>query len=171
MVATKEKLIEIAQKEALFPYHGFILGDDSNIKLIIDLFPKWNIIDADCSWCAAFVYYCLRMSGYKIPYSPNECITCSLVGCGGFEEFALNNKRIEYFKFSETNPEIGDIVIFDNVFSNEEHDHMGIIIDKNEEYIFTAEGNIPGRNSSGIVKRKIDNHIRCYIRIPDAFVY
>ncbi|MBR4372715.1 MAG: hypothetical protein IKS92_16825, partial [Victivallales bacterium] len=63
----------------------------------------------------------------------------------------------------------GDIVIYDRVFNNHEHDHMGIILQKQENTILVAEGNI--HNMSGIIERPIDEHIRAYIRIPDGYKY
>ena len=65
--------------------------------------------------------------------------------------------------------EAGDIVIYDRVFENREHDHMGIILEKREHTIIAAEGNI--NNKSGIIERSIDGHIRAYIRIPDGYQY
>lgn len=168
----RNRLIEIAYNKATIPFHGYVNGNESNLDPIIRLFPKWNIKDADSSWCASFVYYCLIEAGFDIPYSPKGCKSCSLAGCGGFEEFAIYDKEIEYHKRNdEFDVEAGDIVIYDNVFLNEENDHMGIIIEVNNDFLIVAEGNIPGENTSGIVKRRMDEHIRCYIRIPDDYKY
>lgn len=132
--AIKSNLIDIAKRKALLPFHGTINNIDSNLKPIIDLFPKWSVKDADNCWCSAFVYYCLVESGFEIPYSPKECVTCSLAGCGGFLEFAIKDNRIDYI--TDINlPNIGDIVIFDYLFCNKEHDHIGIIIVIQDNYI------------------------------------
>ena len=87
---------------------------DTNIQPMIDLFPKWNVKEADKKWCAAFVYYCCIEAGFKIPYSPKECVSCSLAGCGGWEDFAINDKRMEYYFGNDTTfvPEAGDIVLY-----------------------------------------------------------
>ena len=69
----------------------------------------------------------------------------------------------------EFSTEPGDIVIYDRVFENREHDHIGIVIEKNENSILAAEGNVDNR--SGIIERPIDEHIRAYIRIPDGYKY
>ena len=45
--STRSYLAQIARKEAMLPFHGNIDGAKSNIKPIIDLFPKWNVTDAD----------------------------------------------------------------------------------------------------------------------------
>ena len=46
---------------------------------------------------------------------------------------------------------------------------MGIVLEKREDKILAAEGNLDNR--SGIIERPIDEHIRAYIRIPDGFQY
>jgi hypothetical protein len=169
---TRQKLVEIAREQAQMPFHGYIEGKESNIEPIIKHFPKWNIRDADKSWCAAFVYYCCIKAGFVIPYSPNECVTCSLAGCGGWEEYAIGDSRIEYHNKDETFvPEEGDIVLYDRVFISQEHDHIGIILEVNDDVINVAEGNTFNDNISRVIKRPIDEHIRAYIRIPNGYKY
>ena len=169
---SKEKLAAVAYLNACLPFHGYTDGAETNLEPIIRLFPRWNVRDADKSWCAAFVYYCLVEAGFDIPYSPDECVTCSLAGCGGFEEFALGDGRIEYHRRGDGfSPCVGDIVIYDGVFSGSEHDHIGIIVAVEDEWITAAEGNVPNTNTSGVVRRKLDGHIRCFIRIPDGYGY
>lgn len=171
---TRFYLSEIAKEKAKIPFHGYLNGIDSNIEPIIRLFPKWNVKDADRTWCAAFVYYCLVEAGFDIPYSPDECITCSLAGCGGWEEYAMGDHRIEYHKRGDGFiPDTGDIVLYDRVTSNCncEHDHIGILLKVNGDNITVAEGNAFDTNESRIVKRPIDDHIRAFIRIPDGYSY
>lgn len=170
--ATRQKLAEIAREKAQLPFHGYIGEQESNIEPIIRHFPKWNIRDADGLWCAAFVYYCCIEAGFVIPYSPDECVSCSLAGCGGWEEYAIGDSRIEYKKREEAFlPEAGDIVLYDRVFINQEHDHIGIILEVKGDSIIAAEGNTFHDNISRIVSRPIDEHIRAYIRIPDGYRY
>lgn len=170
--ATRKKLAEIAREKAQMPFHGYLEDKKSNIESIIKYFPKWNIKDADRLWCAAFVYYCCIEAGFQIPYSPNECITCSLAGCGGWEEYAIRDSRLEYHKRDENFvPETGDIVIYDRVFINQEHDHIGIILEVKGDTITVAEGNTFNDNISRVVARKVDEHIRAYIRIPNGYKY
>ncbi len=171
---TRAYLSEIAKEKAQIPFHGYLDGSESNIEPIIRLFPKWNVRDADRTWCAAFVYYCCVEAGFEFPYSPNECVTCSLAGCGGWEEYAMGDSRIEYHKRGDGFvPSIGDIVLYDRVTSNCncEHDHIGIILEANEDCITVAEGNALDSNESKIVNRPLDEHIRAFIRIPDGYSY
>ncbi|MBR3106051.1 MAG: CHAP domain-containing protein [Clostridia bacterium] len=168
--ATREYLAKIAKDKALVPFHGAVDGLASNLAPIVRLFPTWSVTEADGLWCAAFVYYCCREAGFGIPYRPEACKTCHLAGCLGWEEFAIGDPRIEYHQGTEGFvPEAGDIVIYDRVFENKAHDHIGIILEKREHTILAAEGNV--NNVSGIVERAIDEHIRAYIRIPDGYQY
>lgn len=167
---TGKKLAKVAEQMARKPFHGFADGSASNLAPIIALFPKWSIAEADGLWCAAFVYYCCVEAGFAIPYSPGQCVTCSLAGCGGWEEFAMGDERIGYHRPGEAvAPEAGDIVLYDRVFCNRQHDHMGILLDVKENAILAAEGNV--ENVSRLVQRPRDGHIRAYIRIPDGYQY
>ena len=168
--ATRKELFRVAKDMARAPFHGTFDGLPSNLAPIVRLFPTWSVKEADGLWCAAFVYYCCKEAGFEIPYRPNECRTCHLAACLGWEEFALGDRRIEYHRGTEAfAPEAGDIVIYDRVFENREHDHMGIVLEKREHTLLAAEGNVG--NESGIIERSIDEHIRAYIRIPDGYHY
>ena len=168
--ATREYLAEVAKKAAQIPFHGYIEGKGSNLEPIIRFFPKWTLKEADGLWCAAFVYYCCREAGFEIPIRPDGCKTCHLAGCIAWEEFAQSDVRIAYRKRKESFiPEAGDIVIYDRVFENREHDHIGIVLQNTRNTIIAAEGNLD--NASGIIERLKDEHIRGYIRIPDGYRY
>ena len=170
MKATKAELARIAEEMALLPFHGNTDGRGSNIAPLIAPFPKWNVNAADGCWCAAFVYYCCISAGFEIPYSPDECISCSLAGCGGWDEYAQGDNRIGYYKGTEAfSPDSGDIVIFDRVFCCKEHDHIGIVLKSTGTKLITAEGNV--ENRSEIVTRCRDEHIRAFIRFPDGYKY
>lgn len=168
--ATRKKLAKTAEETAKLPFHGDVDGTASNLAPIVKPFPTWSVKEADGLWCAAFVYYCCKEAGFDIPYRPKECLSCHLAGCLGWEEFAISDPRIEYHKGSEDFvPEAGDIVIYDRVFENNAHDHIGIVLEKRGRTILAAEGNV--NNISGIVERPLDDHIRAYIRIPDGYKY
>ena len=167
-IATRKQLAEVAKNMAQLPFHGAIDGLKSNLEPIVGSFPTWNIKEANGLWCAAFVYYCCKEAGFEIPIHPDECKTCHLAGCIAWEELAIGDPQIEYHKGSENFlPDAGDIVIYDRVFENQEHDHMGVVLEKREHAILAAEGNIDNR--SGIIERAMDDHIRAYLRIPDGY--
>lgn len=166
----RNKLAMIARKEAEKPYNGKLKDCVPNIHDIVALFPKWSVDEANGFWCAAFVYHCAILAGLKIPVRPKEC-SCSLAGCVAWEEWAQADNRIEYHSENDNafQPAAGDIVLFDRVFDNTEHDHIGIVLENYDDYIVTAEGNV--ENVSRILERKKNSHIRAYIRIPDKFSY
>ena len=168
--ATREYLAETARKLALLPFHGTVGGHASNLAPLVKPFPTWRVEEAEGLWCAAFVYFCCREAGFEIPYRPGECKSCHLAGCLGWEELALGDPRIEYHRGAEDFvPEAGDIVLYDRVFENAEHDHMGIVLEKRAQSILAAEGNVG--NVSALVERPVDGHIRAYIRLPDGYRY
>lgn len=164
------KLATIAREEAKKPYNGKWNHCAPNIQDIVARFPKWSVDEADGLWCAAFVYHCVILAGFKIPVRPKES-SCSLAGCVAWEEWAQADARIEYHSGNDNifQPAAGDIVLFDRVFDNTDHDHIGIVLENYDDYMITAEGNV--ENVSRILERKKNSHIRAYIRIPDHFSY
>ena len=161
------RLAEVARQEACKFFHGEIMGTESNIHEIVELFPKWTVEEAEAIWCAAFVLYCCKKAGMCISYKPTEC-SFSLAACPAWEQWAKADHRITYILPSDE-PQSGDIVIFDNVFCDSPHDHMGIVIEVKADILVVAEGNF--NNVSCVVERKRDTHIRCYIRMPSDFRY
>ena len=166
---TRGHLAEVARREALRPWHGAVGGKPSNLEPIVRRFPKWSVPEADGCWCAAFVYHCCMEAGFRFPYSPDECVSCSLAGCGAWEEFAQKEPRIAYLLPGACQPEPGDIVLYDRVFCNQEHDHIGIVLENLGDRLLTAEGN--DGNVSTVRERLREGHIRAYIRLPDGFCY
>ena len=144
-MSTGKKLAQTAQMLAERPFHGRTEEQPSNLLPIVRLFPKWNLEQAERMWCAAFVYYCCIQAGFSIPYSPQECRSCNLAGCGGWEEFAQGDKRIAYYDGQQAIRDAdfvwqeGDILLYDRVFINREHDHIGILL-KLEEVLCELAG-------------------------------
>ena len=167
--ATREHLAHAAREKALIPFHGAADGKASNLGPIVAPFPTWKVEEADGLWCAAFVYYCCREAGFDLPIRPKECRSCHLAGCIAWEEWALGDPRIEYHRGDGFTPEPGDIVLYDRVFENAPHDHIGIVLENRGQAILAAEGNV--NNVSALMERPLDEHSRAYIRIPDGFRY
>lgn len=168
--ATREYLARVAREKALIPFHGAAEGRESNLGPIVEPFPTWSVPEADGLWCAAFVYYCCWEAGFDFPIRPKQCRTCHLAGCVAWEEWAKGDPRIGYHPRQDGFvPEAGDIVLYDRVFENREHDHMGIVLEKRAHAILVAEGNV--NNVSAIVERPLDEHIRAFIRLPDGYRY
>lgn len=162
-------LADLAAQNSNYPFHGNVMGLTSSLHPIVELFPKWEIDNWDNKWCAAFVYYCCIEAGYKIPVKhPNEAIKCNFAGCSAWETWAKLKENNFYHEMGEGEfePAIGDIILYDNVFMNQEHDHIGIIVDVDNGYLRVAEGNVG--NISAIVKRSINTNVRGFIRLPDS---
>jgi len=165
-----EKLAQVAKTEALRFFHGRVMKAGHNLHEIIAPFSNWHIDEADGMWCAGFVYHCCIKAGFKIPTRPSECSN-SLAGCNAWEQLAIADREIIYIPTTNNNftQAPGDIVLFDRVFIDAEHDHIGIIIENKPDSFLSAEGNI--NNVSGIIERKKDSYIRAYIRLPDNYAY
>ena len=168
--ATRAHLAEVAGEMALIPFHGALDGQASNLGPLVAPFPTWKVEEADGVWCAAFVYYCCRETGFEFPIRPKECRTCHLAGCVAWEEWAMGDPRIAYHPRQDGFvPEPGDIVLYDRVFENRAHDHIGIVLENRGRTLLAAEGNV--NNVSCLVERPLDDHIRGYIRLPDGYRY
>lgn len=160
------KLANIAAEEAGKFYHGTAMGVFTNLEPISDLFPTsktWNLDSWNNCWCAAFVYFCCRQAGIDLPVKyPDERVSNNFAGCNAWDEWAKLPEVNRWYGADEI-CQAGDIVLFDNVFENKEHDHIGVIIEVFDDYIITAEGNF--NNVSAIVKRSLNEHIRGYVRM------
>ncbi|MCL2396544.1 MAG: CHAP domain-containing protein [Defluviitaleaceae bacterium] len=161
-------LADIAKNEARKFFHGNAMGVTTNLHPISNLFPSsetWNVNSWDNAWCAAFVYWCCVNAGYELPARhKSEAVSCSFAGCIAWEQWAKLPENNCWFGHSNK-PQIGDIVLFDYIFAQKEHDHIAIVIDVCEHFITTAEGNF--NNVSAIVKRTYEN-VRGYVRICQA---
>ena len=167
--ASRSILAETAKQLALCPLHGYVDGKESNLQPLVQHFRRWDVHQADRLWCAAFVYHACITAGFQIPFSPEECTVCSLAGVPAWEEMAKKDPRIGYHLPAGFEPQAGDIVLYDYVFCHQPHDHIGIVIENHPDHIIAAEGNIGNTNHSGLIRRKKDEHIRCYIRLPENY--
>ena len=69
-------------------------------------------------------------------------------------------------------------MIYNNIIPKEDkeensawHDHIGIVLSLDDDSLLVAEGNAGNKNVSDIIKRKRDDTIGCYIRIPSDYAY
>lgn len=157
----RKTLAEIAKKYATQTLHGNVMGLSSNLEPVVLNFPGWTLDQWDNKWCAAFVYFCVQETGFSLE-AKNE--DYHFAGCESWDRWGQNSDRAQYIRDINVG-QVGDIILFDHVFQNDFHDHIGIVIECYEDHYIVAEGNIG--NVSGIVKRKKDAHIRCFIRIVD----
>ena len=127
-------------------------------------------------WCAAFVYHCALKAGMELPIRQPP-FTNRFAGVGTWYEWGKENNFC-FFDKDGFVPLRGDIIIYNNIVSPENkakdsawHDHIGIVLSYEGEFIVVAEGNINNENVSGVIKRRRDNTIGCFIRIPDNYKY
>jgi hypothetical protein len=161
-----------------------IIGDktDADFMKIIRYYPEDSAYNGlKNAWCAAFVYHCCLEAGLslpiRVPHSSKKVAFSRFNGVDGWYDWGVDNGYCYYERDGFT-PERGDIVIYNNIIpkgDKEEnspwHDHMGIVLSCDGDNLTVAEGNAGNKNVSDILKRKRDNSIGCYIRIPKEYSY
>jgi hypothetical protein len=161
------KMAEIAKREAARSFHGGVMKARSNLRPITSLFPVWPLKKWSGKWCAAFVYYCCRKAGFRIPVRyPDPKVPCNFAGCYAWEKWARLPGHDFYFSKNDRKfiPAKGDIVIYDGLFDPGPHDHIGIILENRPETLLVAEGNV--NDVSAVIERDKKRNIRGYVRIP-----
>lgn len=151
--------------------------DNEVFKNIIKYYPEPSAFnELKNNWCAAFVYHCALEAGLQLPIKQPP-YKYRFVGVGTWYEWAKEHKLC-FYEADGLIPSRGDIVIYNNIIPPEHkqknspwHDHIGIVLSCEREDLLVAEGNMNNENVSGIIRRKRDNTIGCYIRIPDDFEY
>lgn len=104
--------------------------------------------------------------GINLPIKyPDERVSNNFAGCNAWEQWAKLPDINIWHDSKETGftPETCDIVLYDRVFENTEHDHIGVVIKVKDSSLVVAEGNF--NNVSAVIERNIDEHIRGFIRI------
>ncbi len=86
-------------------------------------------------WCAVFISWCARQA--QIPESIISNNSWA-DGCGG------NFGETEIYSFSEHEPQKGDIIYISND-SDPEADHVGLVYEVDDEFIYALEGNTSDR--------------------------
>lgn len=161
-----------------------IAGEQSDLDYMkmIRYYPEESVFEGlKNAWCAAFIYHCCLEAGLllpiRVPHTAKKVANCRFNGVGGWYEWGMENGYC-YFKKDGFTPERGDIVIYNNIIPKEDkeensawHDHIGIVLSCDDSSLIVAEGNVGNKNVSGIVSRKCDNTIGCYIRIPKDYTY
>ena len=161
-----------------------ISGEKTNADYlkIIRYFPEETAFDElKKAWCAAFVYHCCLEAGLKLPlrtpHTAKEVANCRFACVVAWYEWGMANSLCRFEKDGFV-PERGDIVIYTNIIPKEDKpenstwcDHIGIVLSCTGDTLTVAEGNGGNQNVSGIVERKGDETIGCYIRIPKDYSY
>ena len=171
----RSKFADLA--EAIASQHVCGERDNEVFMNIIKYYPEASAFhELKNYWCASFVYHCALEAGLKLPIKQPP-YRYRFAGVGTWYQWASDN----HFCFYEKDgfiPSRGDIVIYNNIIPPDNkpnnspwHDHIGVLLSCEEEYLLMAEGNINNQNVSGLIKRKRDHTIGCFVRIPDHFEY
>lgn len=151
----------IAREEMNQGYMGYTVKQISTIYPLVQHFEGWSVAAADGLWCAAFVYHCVIKSGFSLAANFDDPrVNGSFAGCRAWDQWA----KLEENGYFTHEGKVGDIVVYDHVFSGVEHDHIGIVVAINNDYLVAVEGNY--HHCVMEVKRDLDHHIRGFIRIP-----
>lgn len=170
------RLGDIAEKLAKKQISG--VKSDEDYMEIIRYYPEQSAFDElKAAWCAAFVYHCAVKAGLELPirYDPlaNTRFACveAWYNWGEENSFCFREK-------DGVTPSRGDIVIYDNIIPEANkplntpwYDHIGIVLSVSGEQLTVAEGNMDNKNVSGIVLRRRDKNVGCYLRIPEEYRY
>jgi peptidoglycan hydrolase-like protein with peptidoglycan-binding domain len=106
-------------------------------------------------WCCTFIWWLLSTSGVKVP----KTASCANMG----------NYYKKEGKFFTKKPSPGDLVFFKYNRTNNWTNHIGIVVESNENYIETIEGNTSVNsddNGGAVMKRRRSSNIVGYAR-PD----
>ena len=136
-------------------------------ELISHLTETWQLetVEKIVGW--RFCILCVIKAGSIYRKISERSVSCNFAGVKAWEEWAKLSEN-QYWLSSKSPSftlEPGDIVLFDHVFLNQEHDHIGIVVEVKRNTIKTAEGNL--NNVSAIVERPIEEHIRGVVRLPE----
>ena len=155
---------------------------DTDFMKIINYYPEDSVFDGlKNAWCAAFVYHCYLEAGLslpiRVPHTAEKVANARFNGVGGWYDWGMDNGYC-FFEKDGFTPKRGDIVIYNNIIPKEDkeensawHDHIGIVLSCDNNSLIVAEGNTGNKNVSGILNRKRDDTIGCYIRIPQDYTY
>lgn len=165
----KRKLLaDIAETLANKKIYGDL--NDEDFRSIIRYFPD-GYPALGSGWCAAFVYHCCMQAGFVLPIKFRSPVSCRFAGVLAWIEWAKLSENRFYYSSEDKNfePKRGDIVVFDNIFKNRPHDHIGIVLNNEDGVLETAEGNV--NNQSGIFKRERNKKVNGFIRIDNDYKY
>ena len=161
-----------------------IEGKKSNTEYmrIIRYFPEETAFgELKNAWCAAFVYHCCFEAGLplpiRVPHTAKKVANCRFACVVAWYEWGMENGFC-YFEKDGFVPKRGDIVIYNSIIPREDKpenstwcDHIGVVVSCGNNALLVAEGNVGNNNVSGMITRKRDDTIGCYIRIPEDYTY
>ncbi len=147
-----------------------LAGDAYQDRLAIEPFHAQVPADrgADGDWSAAFVAHCVRTAGLDLPPCNIPEVPRASATVQDWIAWASLSDTACYYPASAVGfaPDIGDLIVFDDLVGHGPQDHMGVIVDQTEHAYLTAEGNV--KNRTGIFVRRKDRQINGYILLAEA---
>lgn len=157
-------LAEIAREEARKNYHGNTSAAIGNLQPLAELFEVVDDVTLDglnADWSGAFVFLCTELADMGLPVRyPDNRVRASFADVYSWEQYARLPK-IHTWMSADSQPEIGDIVIFEYV--DGKPPKMGIVLSVEEQTIDVAVGN--HHNHSAVIEHAYPDGIRGYVRL------
>jgi hypothetical protein len=124
--------------------------------------------DRGADWSAAFVAHCVQTAGLDLPRGNIPEVPHASATVLAWIAWASLPATACYYPASAVSfaPDIGDLIVFDDLVGHGPQDHMGVIVDQTEHAYLTAEGNV--KNRTGIFVRRKDRQISGYILLAEA---
>ena len=163
------RLADIAEQLARRPLIGDANQSGPDVWPLIRYFPGARR-DQGWDWCASFVYHCAMQAGLFLPIR-YPGVSCRFAAVLAWLEWA-KLPDIDFFHSADEPgfaPERGDLVIYDRLVSTAEHDHIGVVLGRDDCELIVAEGNV--NNRSGVFRRHRFQQVNGFIRVEDSYRY
>jgi len=122
---------------------------------------KYSDVTVGFDWCGAFVYYCCLEAGFRFPPKPVPSYRYTLGAVPAWRNWAAREGF--FHPTGSLTPEAGDIALYNQACSDQQPDHIGIVLEVAKEGILSAEGNLANR--TGLALREF-SVIDGYVRLP-----
>lgn len=144
---------------------------DQDFQAICRYWPDKNIfLQFKGSWCAAFVYHCCMQAGFVLPIR-HPLVPVRFAGVRAWLMWAQLAETGFFHSVDGFVPRRGDIVIFEQLYTESPHDHIGIVLAWDGSSMTAAEGNAGNQNRSALVNRSCRENIAGFIRIENGYRY
>jgi len=163
------RLADIAEELARRPLIGDKSQSGPDVWPLIRYFPGAHR-DQGWDWCASFVYHCAMQAGLILPIR-YPGVSCRFAAVLAWLEWA-KLPEIDFFHSADEPgfaPERGDLVIYERLVSTAEHDHIGVVLGRDDCELIVAEGNV--NNRSGVFRRHRFQQVNGSTRVEDSYRY
>jgi hypothetical protein len=171
--ATRRLLAEVAQREAAQERAGDANMAGPAIEPYLSVLrealnqngstTKYSDLATGFNWCCAFVYYCCLQAGFQFPPKPIPGYRYTLGAVPAWHHWAISEGF--FHPTTTTEPQVGDIALYNQVFDGQPLDHIGIVVGTVPGGVLTAEGN--NSNRTGVFSNAF-SAIEGYVRLPES---